>query len=197
MNTIKSLLFDDPTLVCVVAGIVFLVLAWVYLAAVRRGWAGEAPSKRLRSILLSGLIAMPFLGGMVVVLDVLIESDREQIVRISREIAEDVETGDLQAILPHLDSDFQARWRGKPLSRDEVTEAIQAERESNSISGIKIGDVKLDISGQRAKMFVTTTMQVKAEMTINVPLTLTWDMQWVKRPDGWKIRTVRETRFGL
>ncbi len=180
MESIKQTLFEDPTAIYIVLGLAELALAamWFYRRTV---W-----SQRL-------LLAPVLLAVGVFALDVLIVTDREQIMETVEAMAEDFEAGRMENIDQYVDEAYVG-FRAD--SKEQLVAALRSEQENRNVDSIKVTSMELDVSGRSATMYATTIIGWRGN---RIPLR--WTLYWVKRNDAWRIRGAeapeRTVTFGI
>lgn len=180
MDSLARLFFEDATLLYIVLAVAFLVLAGLWY-------------ERRSPLVLRLLLVPPILAAAVFGLERFVVTDREQILQISRRVIDDVRDGKPADILQYLDDGFIVQLHGRTLSRQDVTEAVEFERKNHGVHDISLGNMKLEVAGERALMNASTTVDFRAEGFEGIVI-LQWELSWVKRQGGWKIRTVKEPR---
>ena len=111
METIKTVLFEDPTSLYVLLGVVELVLLAMWIKRRTRAWAVRLAIPTAVAVAIFGLSA-------------LVVTDREYITRAMHEIAADCGAGSVEAAGKYLDAaaivDLPDPYGGGELSRDKA-----------------------------------------------------------------------------
>jgi hypothetical protein len=183
MATLRTTFLENPISVYIILGIAFVVLAAIW---------HERRTRRRRLLLL----VPPVLAVLIFVVEASVVTDREQIVAAVRDIAKCVETGNTQGILRHLDEEFIAYLHGRSLRKMEVPGAVEQARSSYGITRINLYKDDVEIESDRAKMHAATMISW-SRGSAHAKTSIIWDMVWIKRPEGWRILTVREPQYGL
>lgn len=182
METLKETFFENPFYVYMVLAVVEVVLVVMWY-------------ERRNPKIAIWLLAPVLLAGVVFTVERLVVTDRERIIDISRQIAGDLENGDVDAIGPYIDDNFRAPF--VPLS--DVVSMVDGLARSAAITvgkvaiarnqpqKITISDIKVEMAGRRAIMHCRTTIQFAAGEAKGFPAVLTWTVNWVKRGDNWLI----------
>lgn len=187
MEGIKSLLFEDPLYL-------YIALAFAELALVAV-WH----SRRTRRLAL--FLAVPLLvGGLVFAIEGLVVTDREQITAAARDIARCIQDGTYTGIPPHLDEQFRVDMRGIPpinrvLDKPAVEVACRAVEAARNIQRIKFNQVRVEITGDRAKMHINTMIISGDKGEHRSPVI--WDLHWVRIDGRWLIREVEKPRVSV
>ncbi|MCD6304593.1 MAG: nuclear transport factor 2 family protein [Planctomycetes bacterium] len=172
MHWLEKALFEDPFYIYVT-----LALAAVVMAA---AWHS---GRRARWLIGIGLLAAA--AGGVFVTERLVLTDREQVLRAYDRIADDVARHDVAAAAEYLDR----RYRGWGGLRAAATRAAAAVLELYNVRRIRyIGPRNVEIRGKTADSTVTTLVLFGGgENTRPDRTLLRWNVEWIKRDDGWKI----------
>ena len=182
MDALKHAFFEDATYVYVA-----LIFAELAIAAV---W--HEVRKRWAAIL---LIVPPVLAGATFLVERVVVTDREKIVAATEEIAASVETGRLDAILPHLHEDFRARVAGVPLTKPMVEAAVRSRLVRYEIQSVNLHRMEVEIEGDRARMHVNTIFRYGPEGAQRYALV--WDLRWERVGERWLILDVDPPQPGL
>ncbi len=173
--------FEDPFNVYLTLAFAELVLGAIWYEKRTTRWA------------LSLLIPVA-LAGAVVLVEQLVVTDKEQIVAAARDIAEAIESRELERIPEHLDEKFSARVQGVQRDRDEVVAVCNALISRWNITGIGFGRTDVEVTGSEAKMQLKTIFTYGEE---GIRTSLIWDIIWIKRDGRWRILEVAEPRQGI
>lgn len=188
MDSLKSVLFENPLYLYITLGIVELVL--VYL------WWDRRAEKVGRKYLLA-MIAPPLIGLGVLLLSTFIITDREQIIAAAHEIAADMAGEGDAAIQKYLDHNFVVTFGGQPYDRETVLLLVRTQRRMHAIRQIDITSATVDVKGEFAKMNVTTSMTAEAkELNSEFRQPVQFDVTWVKRAEGWRVLECDEPKAG-
>ena len=175
MDTLKQWFLEDPTYVYIALAVVELILAaaWYYRRSGQYGWA---------------LLVPVILAGGVIALDRAVETDREQIRRTVREIAAEFSQGGLDIARKCIDETYHGFGgnKAKLLGR---AEDLNRQRHLKSV---KIKRCRIDVSGRRAEMEVTTVIHLSDSSAGGGVMWLLWKVNWVKRPEGWRIERLSD-----
>ncbi len=176
--------FENPLYVYFTLGFGELVLAAIWHERRNRRWA------------LSLLIPV-VLAGAVVLVERLVVTDREQITAAAREIARDIENGEVAALERHLAADFAGIYEGIPLSKQMAIVACMREKGRYGIRAIRFGNVKVIVLDRLANMTVVTRITFETAELGRAMMKVTFDLKWVETPEGWQLRSAEEPRKEL
>jgi hypothetical protein len=180
MDALQQELFERPFWI-------YIALAVVELALISMWF-----HRRHRPLLLWMLVPVA-LAGVVTLMAAIVETDREEIQRITGEIAEAISANEPGRIVPYLDEQFTADIEpGLVLTRDSVERAARDILAEYKVEKVNIGRVDLTIEDGRASMEVNTKIFFSEGM-----YPVTWNIVWIKHPDGWRIRRVGPPRSEL
>jgi len=174
--------FENPLYVYLALGFCELVLAVIWHERRAKTWG-------------LAMLVPPVLAAVVALVAHLVVTDREQILRAARDIAQAVETNQLERIPAHLDDDFISNVPRMRLTKADVLAAFRTETKKHAIRGVKFGRTTVEIAGREAEMH-TVTVIIYGEKGEG-RLWMIWDVLGFKRAGGWKILEVRQLRQGI
>lgn len=189
METLRSMLFEGPVGIYVALSFVWLVLLAAY-------WYRRTRAR-------AAALALPILiGALVFFLDRAVVTDREQIVAILREIGADAEAGHTDTLERCLDHDYVGFEHGNfDLDRPG---AILLARWAIKTYGIeRVGFMRMDVQVRRegawreAQVRLGTLIYFEKSAFGSGRTSLTWQLVWVRRIDGWKIYRISKPESGL
>jgi len=185
MDTVKSLLFENPMYLYIALAAVEVVLLFL--------WWDRRAEKNGRKYLLA-LAVPPVLGLALLVVSTLVVTDREQIVNAAQEIAADLNAGHGASLKTHLDEKFVCRFAGLPVTRDMVLALIESQKKHYAIGNVEITSSTVEIeSGDYATMHMTTHMTGRdRDLNMGVSGRVQFVLKWIKRDNGWKILECEE-----
>jgi hypothetical protein len=175
----KELLFENPLPLYVALGLVEIVIAGLWY---------RGKTRRLAV----ALLIPPLLAGAVLAMDLLVETDREKLQKALREIAADVERGDLRGVSKYLADDYY----GYGNSREGVVQAGEQSWRSHGIRGVGLTGVQIEVHDNQAKV------QARTIVTYNAPgfgegrVAMDWTVYWGIRDGQWRIVNVEDPRMG-
>ncbi len=190
MNTIKATLFESPLpLVAVLVGVqVVTLIVW----RVRRTSATRAVA----------IVPLP-LAAAVLLLSWLVVTDRERIALAYQAVAADLAAGSTEALALYLDEDAlvnaEGRSRRNTVTKTETLSLARRHLEELKVREIRLSQMEITVAGDEAHSTVTARILNDSSVTGGMPLVLSWDVTWIKRPGGWRIYRVVAipTRLGL
>ncbi len=180
METLKTLLFEDPTALYVALGLAEVVLAVMWFM------------RRHRPLLywMLGLVA---LAGVLFAVERLVVTDREQIVLNAREAAQRLEANDVAGACEFLDDPCRGQFReaqvtvGETLARDEIRMLGEHILRANPVRRVGFGKFTIDVTGNFAKMDVMTILEFSGGEMKDQKFSLVWELHWVKKAGKWVI----------
>ena len=180
--TRSELFFENPAYVYLTLALAEFALLAIWYERRGRNWALS--------------LAAPVVAAAVVALVAhLVKTDREQIVAAAEDIAAAVQARQPARIPPHLDEQFTMSLHGFTLLKADVVEVCNAETTQWGINTVKFHKVEVAVDGKRARMRIITLIYY--QQGGNQPISLIWNVDWIKRSDGWKILKVDEPRQGF
>jgi hypothetical protein len=187
MDTIKVVLFEDPTSLYVVLGVVELFFAVMWFKRRTRAWAMRWAITVAVGLAVFGLAA-------------LVVTDREYVIDAMHEIADDCEAGSVQGVGKYLDADavldLPEPYGGVELSRAKAMVAIRLALKALNIKDVRYTVLTVAFHGEKANVHAATLVGLGAggkEGAGTVPLT--WDIDWARTPDGWRITRVHRPEY--
>ena len=174
MESLKTLFFENPFYVYVTLGVAELVLAAIW-------WERRTP--RWRQVLL----IPPVLAGLVLLVERLVVTDREQLLADVREIARSLEMHQTETLDRYLDDDFRGYLGGREMDRKAAIETADQVVKGMGVSSVSLRDVEVQVNGATARM------RGEAWLTFQDPNIgvgrgrLDWEIVWLERGDQWRI----------
>jgi hypothetical protein len=169
MDTLKRLFLEDPTTVYVLFALIELVAIVVWYR------------QRSRRSLIA--LAVPVvLGGAVFALDSLVVTDREELQKAVRQIADAFEQRRVDTVLDYLDDEYSGFAGNKAQAVDRARSELRLER----IESIRLSYNQLTVRERFAEMTVTSVIKTTSSAGGRA-VALQWKVEWVKRSAGWRI----------
>jgi hypothetical protein len=174
MEPLKTLFFENPFYVYVTLGVAELVLTAIW-------WERRTP--RWRQVLL----IPPVLAGLVLLVERLVVTDREQLLADVREIARGLEMHQSETLDRYLDDDFRGYLGGREIDRKAAIETADQAVKGMGVSSVSLRDVEVQVNGATARM------RGEAWLTFQAPNIgvgrgrLEWEVVWRKRGGQWRI----------
>lgn len=151
---------------------VFLLLAWWQM---RKRW------------LLGGVVLAAALVGLYALLDRMVETDREQIVRKVKEMAAAVNAHNLNAAFAHFSDQFRSQ-RG--LSKNELRDAAQRHLDNRQVESVQVWDIQIEGRPERQRGEVHVFFSAKTHGIHE--FLADCDAVFAFHPEhGWQMRTFR------
>lgn len=172
MESLERTFFEDPTAVYVVLGLLGLILVGV--------WYGQRTAKWLLA-----LVVLAALGGGVYLLERAVVTDRELIWAAYDDIARSVARHEIERAATYLDGNYRG-WGGLKVAA--VLAATTAVKAYNIRDVRYMGRRTVELQGSQAHSKVVTVILYGPDGRPPSRTVLGWDVQWVKRDDGWKVR---------
>ena len=172
MDSVKKTLFEDPFTVYLV-----LVLVEVVLVGL---WYGQR-----KKAYLAWMLAPAVLAAGAWWLERAVVTDREQILAALDEIARAAERHDTDTLAGYLDEDYRG-WGVRKIGAVALAKAATLKWRVRKVTFL--GTPEIDVRG-KDQADATIWMMVGYTGGLgegNYPLG--WRAEWVKRPDGWKVR---------
>ncbi len=181
----RELFFEDPFWIYVMLGGVgiFIFILW---------WRSSDNSK-------AKWILVPILLGVVVfVVERLVETDREKILKATDAIAEDVRSGKLDVLESMMFRNFMGEFQGRELDKKEALELARHSMETHGVTDIEIRRADVDIveEGRKASMILVTRMRI-SYLGPQGSLLLRWPIIWEKIDGEWMIVYGETPRIGM
>lgn len=164
----KELFCENPVGVYVVLGVAGVVLAGL--------WIKSRQSKYLKLLLIPAVLA----GG-TVLLDALVETDREALQRAAREIAADFQAGNIDVAVGYVAESYT----GFGDNRDALIARARSELKRLDIRTVNLTNFQVHIEGMNAEMAVTSTIHLQGGQ--EGTYAFRWKLQWARLPEGWRI----------
>ncbi len=184
MDTIRTALFEDP--------VWLLGLLWACEMVALLLWR-----KRRTRGLRRAVIALPVVMAIVALLAWVVVTDREQIERACGEIAADVTAGNADVLGSYLADDCLVDLRplrGRSLGGAEIVADIERHIRVSQIEAVKLTRMSVDVDGDTAHSEVTAIVTSNMPDVMGRSFPLSWDVEWVKEPAGWRIHRVKLVR---
>ena len=170
MDTITTALFEDPAWLYVALGVIEAALVALWRARPGR-WAA---------------IALPVpvvLAGAVFIVSDAVVTDRERITAAARAIARDIEAGKTDVLAEYLDDAYRGFCSTKP----QAVKACDLAIARYGLRVITFRHLEVQPAGQAAQMQATTLIVPSKRRASSLPVQMTWNVRWAKRPQGWRI----------
>ena len=177
MDSLSQLFFEDPLYVYITLAFAELVLLAIWHETRSRRW-------------LIALAGPPVLAGIVLLVATAVVTDREQIIQAAHTIARDAEAGDVAAAQTYLDD----RYSGLGVNKPGVVAIARAFLTKYQVTHVGFTRLTVEVYRDgRATMHAATIIAFGSEGKTAI----VWDVQWVKRPAGWRILEVAEPQNKL
>jgi GNAT superfamily N-acetyltransferase len=182
MDAIETMLFEDPFYLYLALGLGVVLLGGV--------WFHRRETKWLLWALL--LVCM---GAGLYAVERAVVTDRERIRLALDDIARCVQAGDLDGASVYLDEKFTGWGVGAlRMGRAATVLAIKGYRSAYGIARVRyVGDRPVTLTGKDRAEGVVQTMVFYGTGDPPGRVLLAWKLEWVKRPEGWRIRQAERT----
>lgn len=170
VHTITTVLFEDPTWLYVALGVFEAALVALWRARPGR-WAA---------------IALPVpvvLAGAVFIVSAAVLTDGERITAAARAIARDIEAGKTDVLAEYLDDQYRGFCGTKPRAV-KTCESVIARYGPLVITFRRL---EVQPAGQTAEVQATTLIVPSKRRASSLPVQMTWNVRWAKRPQGWRV----------
>ncbi len=176
METLRTLLFEDPFYLYVSLGALAVLL--LVTAVLRRS----------RRALVWALVAMA-LGGGVYAMERLVETDREQIAAAYAALAADAAAHRTEAFDRHIDRDYIGfEFAGYDVGRTATLLLARFVMERYNVQSVHITRMDITVHGDTADARINTIVRFGSGDAEGVYVLRWKNMEWVRRDDGWKLR---------
>jgi hypothetical protein len=175
MEGLRRALLEDPLYIYIALGFAELALAVV--------WHEKRTGRAM-----AALVIPPVLAVAVWALAAAVVTDREEIIAATGTIARDVEAGSVSAAEEYLDDDCG----GFGGSKEGLLDAARAAMKAYPIKKVGFTRVEVTVEEDRAAMHLGTMVTLEGGKQ-----PVAWDLQWIKRPAGWRIIEVSEPQTKL
>lgn len=179
MDRLETAFCEDPFYVYFALALAELVLAGIWYEKRTRRWAAT-------------LLVPVVLAGAVVLVEKLVVTDREWLVRAAGEIAADFEAGKVDAAEKYLDEKLMGFFGVK----QATLAAGRAALLKYDLQSVRLTKLEVQVDDERAKMHTVSIITFKGE-EFSGRTSLIWDVHWLKRDDGWRIIRVDRPREGI
>ena len=161
---------------------------WLYVALVVAegvvgfGWLLSRSRRWARAAIVPAAVAL-----VVVLLGVLVQTDREKIAAALKDIAAKAQAGDFAGAGGYLDATCQCPVPGGgSVGRKELIDRGQWAIRTFSVQMVRAQQIRTTIDGDSAdtRLAVWTTSDAGFRA-------MTWQVKWARRGDGWRIVEVR------
>lgn len=189
VDILRSLVFDRPLGVYITLGVVWLAS----LAAYR-----YRQTRARRAMLIVPIL----LAACVFFVERAVVTDREQIVEILHGIAADTEAGHTWTLEQCLDDDFEGfEHAGFDLGKSDTIRLVRWAMDAYGVK--RAGIMRTHVQVRRAGDWPAAEVRLGTLIVFDKSslgpgrTTLKWEIDWVRRPDGWKIIHVAKPQHGL
>ncbi|HAU37339.1 MAG TPA: hypothetical protein DCX07_06430 [Phycisphaerales bacterium] len=171
------------------------IVAYVALAFAELALAAVWYERRSRKIAWL-LLAPPLLAAGVFAVSVLVTTDRQQIVHACREMARDVVANRADSLNTYLTDDFLGVYHGARLDKPGAMAMALGEKTRFRVKEITVNDWEIGITGDQATVTVETEMRLETAELGGAAMKVFFYLNWVRRPEGWRLRSADEPRIG-
>ena len=176
MEWLTRTFFEDPTYVCAL-----LVIAAGATVAV---WWERRERKWLK------LAAVPLVVAVgLVVLARAVVTDRERIAAAMEAVAAGVERGDVDAAGRHVDEDFGG-WRRSKAALLAYGREVLAKWPVAKVKLVGRPEIRFP-QARVAECRLRTVVHLAGGDHLLRAVPITWELEWIKRPEGWRLRAAR------
>ena len=179
MESLRQAFFEDPLYVYV-----FLAVAELVVVAL---CYQQRTSRRI-----AAMLVCPVLAVVVFAVAALVVTDREQITAAMHEIAQDIQAGSFEKAAEYLDDELTGHYGDKAKAAEHGREMIKTWK----IRSVRFLKPHLEIDAPRADLRVTTIVELDTPAGLT-RLGMKWDIAWIKRDYGWRIREVSRPEQGV
>jgi len=169
MESVKHLLFEDPTWLLVILAAAELAVFWFWLR------------RRTKRSAMAMLIP-PILAGALLALSALVVTDREAIQHNLQQIADEYQAQHLDAAATFLDDEYE----GFGGDKKSLLEMAEQTRGDHPIQSIRVTRLIVNVHGRRAEADITTVVHPEDSLGGGA-YSFAWTLDWVRRDAGWRI----------
>jgi len=182
MDTIETMLFEDPFYLYLALGMGVVLLAGTWFRRRETKW-------------LMWALLLVVAGAGLFALERAVVTDRERIRMALDDIARCVQTGDIDAASEYLDPKFTGWGVGAlRMGRAATVLAIKGYRSAYGIAQVKyVGDRPVTLLDKDRAEGTVQTVVIYGTGDRTGRVLLAWKLEWVKRPEGWRIRRAERT----
>jgi ketosteroid isomerase-like protein len=171
----KALLFEEPLLLIPVLAVTLLVLAIV--------WSRRRTPGAWRA-LLAGLLAAPLL----IIVQALVVTDREQIIRVCSQMADAVERGDVPAFAVHIADDFRAAdGGGGAFTREDLLAALARSLARYHPEGVRLTGFQVTTDGDSGTAEFSATARIVTSETAMDRVLSRWRLRFRRNDRAWQV----------
>lgn len=179
MNLLRSVFLESVVLLLVVEAAAIAVVLAIHRS---RMTAGTRKA-------LYGTLAVCVL---LLVLQHLVQTDREQIEATVAEIAYAIDAGDVPAVGERLDAEFTDRGLDKAEWVEDLRQRLQRWR----IDEAKVAGFNTVVEGDTATTSFRAFCDWRGGERTESSVLSAWKLGFVRRADGWKLQRVLSAKFG-
>jgi len=175
----KQLLFEDPMPIYVALGVIEIIMAAVWY----RG--------RVKRVAIA-LAIPPLLAGGFLAMDLLVVTDREKLDRSLREIAADIQQGDIKGAMEFLADDFGGHYG----TTKGAAEACEKAMKTYGIRKVSVTSAQTELlNDSMAKVQARTIVEFEVPGFGQGRQAIDWTIHWALRNGQWKIIDVNEPKL--
>lgn len=179
LDLLNTLFFENIILL-----LCFEVVAIAVALAIYRHW--PTPGRRL------GLWITLAVCLLLIVLQQVIETDRERIQAVVVMLVDAADEGDIVTLGQNIDIDFQDRGMDKARWLEDVRQRLQYAQ----IDQAKVGGFKIDVDGDTALASFWASCHWRAANQLESNVVSTWKLTFKRRDDGWKLHRIVSGKIG-
>jgi len=183
IDFLTKLLFESLPLL-LVAEIVAVTIA---LAVHRR---------RFTSATRHGLWITLVICGLLIVVQCLVVTDREQLEQLVEALAQAVDDGDVGALGERLDSDFQASLQRRHQDKQAFLADVNVRLQRWQVNEAKVFNFRIDADGNNAVVAFSATCDWRSGNQVQYNILSLWKLQCVRRLEGWKLSQIISAKIG-
>lgn len=188
MASIQSTLFEDPFFVYLALGLTEAIIVVMWRTG---GRSGRWVATRLAVVMA--------LAGATFAVERLVVTDPEQIQNALQDIAESVPAGRIDHAMDYIDESY-AGWgavKSNSAVRKMLAAAAKKAVQTYNVQKISLlGKPRVEVNDKFAECKVTIIITYSPE---GEPLqhAMSWKLDWIKRPEGWRIEQAKKTTLDL
>jgi hypothetical protein len=177
MDLVRNVLLESPLKLMATIIMVEAALATVW-------WF--RPGRVESWVVVGGLVV----GAVLLVVQHVVVTDREQIEQILRDLALAVDCEEVDTVLAAMDD----RCDVDGMDKRQLAERLRSAFEHSDIDEVKILESDVTVEGDTAKVFIRVHCRVRSpEVPYDYHLSA-WDLRFVRRGNRWLISQVKHSR---
>jgi hypothetical protein len=135
-------------------------------------------------------VASIVVGLLLLLVNRLVETDREAIERMVRQLAVAVESNDMASVAAHLDDAYAAEG----FSKDEIVPLIEITLKRVDVSQARLSRFEFDVNGDQASIEFDAFCRLRSN-NFEQPVLSRWALDVARVDDGWRVTAIQPLVF--